>query len=147
MVGNCSVYNDDGTWKAISCSDDLSIKLWDLSDEAAGTGCLGTIHGHTDVVVECMPFYDDHSKRWYGVSCSWDSTLRVWDLADKVQEREMADPDMARLRGCSVMPDGSKLFSCTGNVIRVWDLDLLRGADRFADVQSIQQTGEQLWKW
>ena len=111
MVGNCSVYNDDGTWKGISCSDDLSIKVWDLSERSTGKSCISTIHGHTDVIVECIPFYNDQRKRWNGVSCSWDGTVRVWDLSNGVQERELTDPDWPNCEAvlsCPTVPSYSR---------------------------------------
>eukprot|EP01046_Picozoa_sp_COSAG06_P059197 COSAG06_NODE_12163_length_1415_cov_1.721125_3_plen_136_part_00 len=117
----------------------------DISEKAPeGTDyCLLTIRGHSNNVSGFAPFYDDQRKRWMGVSCGLDSTARVWDLNTGTQERELTDPDMTRLRDIAVSPEGSRIFACSGKAIRVWDLDLLRGVDRFADVQSIEQTGNQ----
>jgi hypothetical protein len=64
----------DGSPRAVSASDDRTLRVW---DPLAGT-CLRTLQGHTSEVVGVACFaLADGSPR--AVSASWDTTLRVWD--------------------------------------------------------------------
>lgn len=92
-------------------------------------------------------FFNDECCSHMAVSCSWDGTIKVWDLTSGKMEREIADPDSTRLRGIAVQPNGGQILSCSGEIVRVWDLDLLRGADRIVLLDSVEQIAEQLWKW
>ena len=136
MIGGCEVYLEDGSnWRqcgaagatgeadrALTCSDDKTLRVWDLRTH----GCRHTLAGHTGIVIGCCVFRDQLKDRQFGVSCSADGTLRIWDLVDGKCERVMEDPDQkSRVRGCGAFSDGSKIISCSGNILRVWDRDLL----------------------
>jgi WD40 repeat protein len=56
-----------------SCSEDKSIKLWNLDDG----GLISTMTGHTDRVTGVC--FDPTGKTI--VSCSMDKTIRFWDSA------------------------------------------------------------------
>lgn len=57
----------------VSCSADMSIKLWDFSSYE----CVKTMHGHDHNVssVTFMPSGD------YLLSCSRDKTIKMWEVA------------------------------------------------------------------
>lgn len=156
-IGGCQVYLSDGSnWndraagvageadRALSCSDDKTLRVWDLR-----TGeCLGVLQGHTNVVIACCVFRE--SNRHHGVSASADGTLRIWDLDKGTCERVMDDPDEnSRVRGCSVTSDGSKVFSCSGKFVRIWDRDLLIKTEpaEHERALTIEEQAEMLWKW
>ena len=56
-----------------SCSEDKSIKLWNLDDGRL----ISTMTGHMDRVTGVS--FDPAGKTI--VSCSWDKTIRFWDSA------------------------------------------------------------------
>eukprot|EP00041_Stephanoeca_diplocostata_P006495 m.87254 g.87254 ORF g.87254 m.87254 type:complete len:826 (-) comp16396_c1_seq10:135-2612(-) len=55
--------------KYITCSADLSIKIWN------GATCIATMTGHTDVP-RCLTMVDANTL----ASCANDATVRLWDL-------------------------------------------------------------------
>ena len=59
--------------RAVSASDDNTLKVWDLASGAE----LHTLSGHTDAVNAVAVTADGQRA----VSASCDNTLKVWDLA------------------------------------------------------------------
>eukprot|EP00040_Diaphanoeca_grandis_P022884 m.123700 g.123700 ORF g.123700 m.123700 type:complete len:892 (+) comp29007_c0_seq1:457-3132(+) len=60
--------------RVVSCSDDRTIRVWDL----AAQSCLRTLRGHTGVVNNVITTSDGRI-----VSCSEDMSVRIWELSKK----------------------------------------------------------------
>ncbi|MEN0049390.1 MAG: pentapeptide repeat-containing protein [Bacteroidota bacterium] len=67
-VLHCALVGED---KALSCSDDNSLILWDLK---AGKS-IHRLEGHTNSVLHCALVGEDKA-----LSCSSDGSMRLWDL-------------------------------------------------------------------
>ena len=65
-VNNFLVYEN----KLISCSNDKTIKIWDLNSYQ----CLQTLEGHTGCVKNILVYQNKL------ISCSYDKTIKIWDL-------------------------------------------------------------------
>ena len=61
-------------WRIVTCSSDLTIKLWDPANEYTNTK---TLHGH-DHSVSSVRFTPDGDTL---ISASRDKTIRVWEVA------------------------------------------------------------------
>ena len=96
----------------VSCSSDLSIKLWDFETYA----CLRTLHGH-DHNVSSVAFLPtgDHI-----VSSSRDKTIKLWEVASGYCIRNyLGHKEWVRM--VRVSPDGTMLASCSRDfTIIVW---------------------------
>ena len=55
----------------ISCSDDQTIKIWDLTESS----CANTLGGHSGVVRSIRVNSQNNNL----VSCSSDGTIKTWD--------------------------------------------------------------------
>eukprot|EP01047_Picozoa_sp_COSAG01_P086943 COSAG01_NODE_19781_length_989_cov_2.187640_1_plen_177_part_01 len=73
VVTGCSL-SADGT-RALTCSDDQTARLWDLSD---GGKELLKLVGHTSWIWGCSLSADGTRA----LTCSDDQTARLWDLSD-----------------------------------------------------------------
>ncbi|MDT9210837.1 MAG: WD40 repeat domain-containing protein, partial [Limnospira sp. PMC 1254.20] len=101
--------------RAVSASDDNTLKLWDLE---TGTE-LATLTGHSDDVNAVVIAPD--GKR--AVSASDDKTLKLWDLE--------TGTELATLRGHSdwvravaIAPDGKRAVSASEDeTLKLWDLE------------------------
>lgn len=75
-----------------SCSDDNTVKFWDLTSRT----CVRTCYGHTATVHTV----DFHPNGFCLASGSSDETIRVWDLRMKrtlqVHEGEKTSPFLKR---------------------------------------------------
>lgn len=100
----------------MSCSDDTTVKLWDIPSQTA----LRTFTGHTDYVRSGHFIPSNPSLLLTG---SYDSTLRLWDAR--------APDDTAALtmrHGGAPVEDvlpfasGGVAMSVGGPILRVWDL-------------------------
>jgi len=58
----------------VTCSSDLTIKLWDTNNDYSNTK---TLHGH-DHSISTVRFTPDGERL---VSASRDKTIRVWEVA------------------------------------------------------------------
>ena len=152
-VGGCCAYLDetargDKQWKVLSCSDDQTLKVWDASekigdaavsrtachkpikiegDKVGRRSCIGTLRGHTNVVISCCTF--KHKDKMYGLSSAGDNTLRLWDLRTFRCVRTLSCTDGTR--GCWVHSNRGIMtaISCCGrefaadsHTVRLWDL-------------------------
>ena len=105
---------DDADGKrAVSASDDKTLKVWDLA-----TGTLRTLKGHADSVNAVAMTPD--GKR--AVSGSDDKTLKVWDLATgRRSARPQGHADV--VNAVAMTPDGKRAVSASSDrTLKVWDL-------------------------
>ncbi len=70
---NCVNFEEQGRY-LVSCSSDLSIKLWDLNNDYQ---CLKTLYGHDHNV----SFVDFLLKGDFLISCSRDKTMKLWEIS------------------------------------------------------------------
>lgn len=99
----------------VSCSSDMSIKLWDFQQSFS---CIKTMHGH-DHNVSSVTFVPQGD---FIVSSSRDKTIKIWEVATGyciktlVGHREWVR--MARISLC-----GELIASCSNDqTIRVWHI-------------------------
>ncbi|KAK8808496.1 hypothetical protein WA158_008397 [Blastocystis sp. Blastoise] len=71
-INDILVWDDD---RIITCSDDKTIKVWDLKKSK----CIGTLIGHTSFVKKLVKY---HNRL---LSCSFDTTILVWDVDSLAQ--------------------------------------------------------------
>ncbi|EAA28805.1 WD40 repeat-like protein [Neurospora crassa] len=98
----------------MSCSDDKTVRLWDLPSNAPSR----LFAGHQDYV-RSGAFMPDRNNLL--VSGSYDSTVRVWDArapAGSVLTFKHADP----IEEVLPLPGGTTLLAATGSAISVLDL-------------------------
>ncbi len=101
----------------MSCSDDTTVKLWDVPSQTA----LRTFTGHTDYV-RAGHFIPSNPALL--LSGSYDSTVRLWDARAPDSE---GTPLVLRHGGApveDVLPfaSGGAALSVGGPILRVWDL-------------------------
>jgi WD40 repeat protein len=131
----------DGT-KAISGSDDHTLKIWDLR-----RGKLDrTIIGHTDAVRSVAVLPDGERA----ISASDDHTLRIWDVSSGAQLGSM-DIQLDWIRGLVALPRIAWVASISDDrAIRIWDLDqgrvvrILRGHAAEVNCAAVMPSGESL---
>jgi len=96
-----------------SCSDDKSIKIWDIS-----TGnCLRTFTGHSHVVWS-LAVLDDGARIASG---SWDFTVKIWDTntGNCLQTLTGHDRDVKVI---AVIGDGDRIVSGSDDkLIKIWN--------------------------
>ncbi|MCX6305314.1 MAG: TIR domain-containing protein [Bacteroidetes bacterium] len=64
-------FNSEGT-RTLTCSNDETVRLWDLKNGK----CLGVFKGHKDIVTDVSWGVDPR----HALSCSKDHTVRLWDV-------------------------------------------------------------------
>src|SRR5271166_5339666 len=97
--------------RAVSASDDQTLRLWDLS-----TGqTIRTLEGHTGPVYAVAVTPDGRCA----VSASWDQTLRLWDLSTGQMIRTLE----GSVTAVAVTPDGRcAVWASLDQTLRLWDL-------------------------
>jgi WD40 repeat protein len=104
----------DGS-RAISASDDRTLKVWDLE---TGRETL-TLAGH-EGAVSAVAVTPDGSR---AISASNDRTLKVWDLETGRETLALAGHEGA-VSAVAVTPDGSRAISASNDrTLKVWDLE------------------------
>jgi WD40 repeat protein len=104
---------EDGR-KAISASDDKTLKVWDLSTGAV----VRTLEGHSGGVSAVAVFEDGRKA----ISASDDKTLKVWDLSTGAVVRTL-EGHRDWVRAVAVFEDGRKAISASDDkTLKVWDL-------------------------
>lgn len=70
----------------LSCSEDETIKMWDIRSRAS---CILSVEGHSEPItsVQFHPSGDDF------VSCSYDGVIRLWDMKNGACRRTMIHPN------------------------------------------------------
>lgn len=102
---NCITFIDEATFA--SCSDDKTIRLWDLRNLSA---CISTLTGHTNWIKNIE--YDRKSNKLFSVA--FHDGVREWDLGnyksgtyEESSNHTFKLKDPVRMR---IAPDGSKMF-------------------------------------
>jgi WD40 repeat protein len=119
LTGHTDEVNDaavtlDGR-RAISASDDKTLKLWDLETGAE----LRTLFGHTSIVTAVAVTPDGRRA----ISASEDRTLKLWDLETGAEVRTLYG-HTREVRDVAVTPDGRRAVSASGHTtLKVWDLE------------------------
>lgn len=110
-------FSPTNSTQLMSCSDDTTVRLWDIPTETA----LNTFTGHTDYV-RSGSFSTDNPNVLY--SGSYDATIRVWDA----RVSEGGGQVMRMKHGSSPVtdvvpfPQGTMLVTSGGPIIRMWDM-------------------------
>ena len=104
-------FNGDGNL-LVSCSSDLSIKLWDGDKNYL---CFRTLRGHDHNVSQIlfMPNLIDNSKEEHILSCSRDQTIKIWEISTGFCVHTFAGHD-SWVRTIAVTSNG-KLIASGGN--------------------------------
>jgi WD40 repeat protein len=127
---NAAIYFPDN--RIISCSDDKTIKIWDIN-----TGeCITTLNGHLDWVY-CILLLPDNTL----ASGSEDGSIKIWNLENKNCINTIEIRQSSVLSLCSL--DVGKLASgYEEGVIKIWNLqtnECIRTLDRYSyDVRCIK---------
>jgi len=111
---NAVAVTPDGR-KAISASDDQTLKIWDLERGEE----VRTLKGHSGSV-NAVAVTPDGQK---AISSSDDQTLKVWDL-ERGEEVRTLKGHSSPVRAVAVTPDGRKAISSSDDqTLKVWDLE------------------------
>lgn len=112
------VVSPDGTW-AVSCSDDLTIKLWELNSG----NCRAILRGHTDDI-NTVAISPDGKQILSG---SDDFTARIWDAETGLEQFQLKPSNIfeCMIRSVNFLPDGRLLLGTTGDpdCLQVWNPD------------------------
>jgi len=115
--------------RAVSASQDKTLKVWDLESGRA----LCTLEGHSDRVTAVAVTPDGRRA----VSASDDQTLKVWDLESGRALRTL-EGHAGSVYGVAVTPDGRRAVSASWDqTLKVWDLEsgrALRTLEGHSDV-------------
>ena len=98
----------------LSCSDDKSVRLWDLTE----TGSVGRFTGHEDYV-RCGAWMPGGSTVLSG---SYDRSVRLWDTRMTGNRAAMCFVHASPLENVVAMPGGTTVASAAGEQIHVLDL-------------------------
>ena len=108
----------------VSCSSDMTIKLWDPCDEYKNIRTfLG--HEHSVSAVRFVPSgAGSPSSSNHVVSASWDKSLRIWDVSTGYCVKTISG-HAGRVRDVSPTFDGRYLlFAGDDQTARIWDIAL-----------------------
>ena len=111
---NAVAVTPDGK-RALSASDDNTLKIWDLH---SGTE-LRTLKGHTECVTAVAVTPDGK----LALSASWDNTLKIWDLHSGTELRTLKGHTHS-VTAVAITPDGKLALSASyDNTLKIWDLN------------------------
>jgi WD40 repeat protein len=113
VVNACTIMGGDR--RAISASNDRTMKIWDTE-----TGrVLATLEGHIGWVKACAVTADNRRV----ISASYDRTLKVWDL-ESGRSLATLEGHTAGLSACAVIGDGWRVISASlDQTLKVWDVE------------------------
>ncbi|MBW2663182.1 MAG: TIR domain-containing protein [Deltaproteobacteria bacterium] len=101
--------------KVVSCSEDKTLKVWDLESGQ----CIFSLIGHSNTVIGIA--ITPNGKKV--VSGSEDQTLKVWDLESGQCIFNLMGHSKSVL-GIAITPDGKKVVSGSEDqTLKVWDLE------------------------
>jgi hypothetical protein len=100
--------------RAVSASDDCTLKVWDVKSGRQ----LRTLKGHRDGVIGAAVSVDDRRV----VSASDDRTLKVWDVESGLELRTMKG-HVDGVVGVAVSANGRRAVSASGQTVKVWDVE------------------------
>jgi WD40 repeat protein len=125
---------DDG--KAVSASDDTTLKVWDI----ASGKLLHALEGHSGPIRD-VALTDDGKT----VSASSDGTLKVWDIATGKLLRTL-EGHVACVNAVVLTSDGKAISASDDATLKVWDIasgKLLRTLQgHIACVKAVALTGD-----
>ncbi|MFW6135642.1 MAG: AAA family ATPase [Chloroflexota bacterium] len=105
----------DGGRRAISASDDKSLRVWDLK---SGQG-LPPLTGHADYV-RALALFDEGRR---ALSGAWDHTLKLWDLEAWAEVATLTG-HTDQVNAVAVFDGGRRAVSGSSDrSVRVWDLE------------------------
>jgi mono/diheme cytochrome c family protein len=115
-------FSPDGR-RALSGSDDNTLRLWDVSTGRE----IRTLEGHTGAVLAVVFSPDGRSA----LSGSYDRTVRLWDLSSGRQLQRF-DGHTERVSSVAFSPDGRRgLSGSWDQTLSLWDLATGRELRRF----------------
>jgi WD40 repeat protein len=131
----------DGQY-ALSGSNDNTMMLWDLTDEAPVQRPLQVFHGHGLYIREVVFSHDGR----HALTGSKDKTMRYWDLASGAEQTRWPSPDKISIGALS--PDGR--YMVTGGVsANLWDRTTGQVTKRFSwhgrDVKAVAFSADGQW--
>ena len=101
--------------RAVSASDDNTLKVWDLNNGEEAQ----TLSGHSNWVLAVAITPDGQRA----VSASDDNTLKVWDL-NSGEEAHTLSGHSNSVNAVAITPDGQRAVSASDdNTLKVWDLN------------------------
>ncbi|MBV8629417.1 MAG: TIR domain-containing protein, partial [Silvibacterium sp.] len=101
--------------RAISASEDKTLKVWDLESGAE----LHTLAGHSGWVTSVAVTPDGRRA----ISASHDKTLKVWDLENGGELRTL-EGHSNDVTSVAIAPDGRRAISASlDQTLKVWDLE------------------------
>ncbi|MGI8729634.1 MAG: DUF4365 domain-containing protein [Solirubrobacteraceae bacterium] len=99
--------------RALSASNDQTVRVWDLTTGA----CQQTLEGHTSSVRDV----EVHPNGTRALRASNDQTVRVWELSTGACQ-QILEGHTGPVLGVAVHPDGTRALSASADrTVRVWD--------------------------
>lgn len=112
---HCTKWSPRETTALMSCSDDTTVRLWDLPSDNS----IETFRGHTDYVRSGC-FLSGQNENII-VSGSYDSTVKLWD-ARASQSSVMTFKHTSAVEEVLSMPSGTTLIAAAENQVAVLDI-------------------------
>ena len=111
---SCVNFSNNGKF-LVSCSSDLTVKLWELSEYQ----CAKTFYGHNHSVSWAAFVLDDECI----ISCSRDKTIKLWEIATGFCKRTFLGHE-DWVRQVVATPDSKTLASCSSDqTVMLWAID------------------------
>lgn len=98
----------------ISCSDDQTIRIWNLE-----TGkCLKTLHGHCNSIM-CMVLFDNNTL----ISGCYDKSINFWNISGGNLIQTISNAHSTWIYSLALLPRQKMLLSASDDsTIKLWDL-------------------------